>query len=31
MRMAHPRGPVASFKHLKKWRNSRKFKGIAFR
>ena len=31
MLMAHPRGPVAFFKHLKKWRNSRKFKGIAFR
>jgi len=31
MLMAHPRGPVAFFKHLKKWRKSRKFKGIAFR
>ena len=31
MLMAHPRGPVGFFKYLKKWRNSGKFKGIAFR
>lgn len=27
----HPRGPVAFFKYLKKWRNLRKFKGLVFR
>lgn len=29
--MGHPRGPVAFFKYLKKWRNSGKFKGLVFR
>ncbi len=29
--MGHPRGPVAFFKYLKKWRNSGKFKGVEFR
>jgi cyclohexanone monooxygenase len=29
--MGHPRGPVAFFKYLKKWRNSGKFKGLEFR
>ena len=29
--MGYPRGPVAYFKYLKKWRNSGKFKGIEFR
>ncbi|NCF85839.1 MAG: NAD(P)-binding domain-containing protein [Verrucomicrobiaceae bacterium] len=27
----HPRGPVAFFKYLKKWRNLGKFKGLVFR
>ena len=29
--MGHPRGPVAFFKYLNKWRNSGKFKGLDFR
>jgi hypothetical protein len=29
--MGHPRGPVAFFKYLNKWRNSGKFEGLEFR
>jgi cyclohexanone monooxygenase len=29
--MGYPRGPVAFFKYLKKWRNSGRFKGVEFR
>ena len=29
--MGYPRGPVAFFKYLNKWRNSGKFKGLDFR
>ena len=29
--VGHPRGPMAFFKHLEKWRRSGKFKGLEFR
>ena len=29
--MGYPRGPVAYFKYIKKWRNSGRFKGVEFR
>ena len=29
--MGYPRGAVAFFKYLKKWRNSGKFNGVEFR
>ena len=29
--MGYPRGPVAFFKYLKKWRDSGRFEGLEFR
>ena len=29
--VGHPRGPMAFFKYLEKWRQSRNFKGLEFR